>query len=271
MQATLADIQQQIETLAPINLAEEWDNVGLQVGQSDWVVKKIWVALDPAPDVVEAACRQKIDLLICHHPLILKPIKSIDFSRNPGSVVYMAARHHLAIYAAHTNLDSAQAGLNDIFAKRIGLKNLKPLMDAGANPSSEIVQGIGRIGDLDQPLVLKSLAETIKKCLSLARVRVVGPLDLKVSRVAVCTGSGSGLLGDFFASDAQVFVSGDIKYHDARDVEWARRGMIDVGHFASEHLVVEDLAERLSRRLKAADLNVTVTACTLENDPFQQV
>jgi dinuclear metal center YbgI/SA1388 family protein len=269
MKTTLAEIQRHLETLAPIELAEEWDNVGLQVGQPDWPIEKIWVALDPAPDVVAAACRQKIDLLICHHPLILKPIKSIDFSRIPGSIVYLAAKHHLAIYTAHTNLDSAQAGLNDVFAQRIGLKNLRPLMDAEANANAQTVQGIGRIGDLDPATDLKSLAGTIKKCLSLERVRVVGPLDLAVGRVAVCTGSGSGLLGKFLSSDAQVFISGDLKYHDARDVEWARRGLIDVGHFASEHLMVEDLTDRLAARLKAADLDVTVAACTMENDPFQ--
>jgi dinuclear metal center YbgI/SA1388 family protein len=271
MAPTLSQIQQQIEMLAPRNLAEEWDNVGLQVGQSDWPVKKIWVALDPAPDVVAAACRNRIDLLVCHHPLILKPIKSIDFSRVPGSVVYLAAQHHLAIYSAHTNLDSVQDGLNDIFAKRIGLKKLKALMPSDADASSDVVQGIGRIGDLERTMTLQALAAAVKKQLSLGSIRVAGPLDLQVGKVAVCTGSGSGLLEPFFNSDAQVFVSGDLKYHDARDAEWSRRGLIDVGHFASEHLIVEDLTERLAKRLAAAGLDVSVEACTTENDPFRQV
>jgi dinuclear metal center YbgI/SA1388 family protein len=271
MAPTVAQIQQTMEVLAPTHLAEEWDNVGLQAGQSDWPVKKIWVALDPAPDVVSAACRNRVDLLVCHHPLILKPIKSIDFGGVTGSIVYLAARHHLAIYSAHTNLDSAQGGLNDVFAKRIGLRNLKSLTPADAPESQDPVQGIGRIGELSRAVKLRSFAAKIKKQLNLAHVRVAGPLDLPIERAAVCTGSGSGLLACFFNSDAQVFVSGDLKYHDARDAEWSRRGLIDVGHFASEHLVVEDLTARLKTRLAAAGFEVSVEGYTAESDPFRHV
>ena len=123
MAHTLSDIIQILDNLAPPFLAEEWDNCGLQLGDPGWSVTKIWVALDPTLQVVEAACDQKVDLLITHHPLIFKPLKSIEFHTPLGAVLNMATRQNLAIFSAHTNLDSATGGLNDILARRIGLKN----------------------------------------------------------------------------------------------------------------------------------------------------
>ncbi len=119
-----------MEQVAPSRLAEDWDNAGLQVGKKDWLIRTIWVALDPGPDVVAHACEKNVDLLITHHPLIFSPLKSIDFSTPTGSVVHMASQHRLAVFAAHTNLDSVAGGVNDVLASKIGLKNMKVLAKA---------------------------------------------------------------------------------------------------------------------------------------------
>ncbi len=121
MDPTVSDIIDVLESIAPQALAEKWDNVGLQVGDPGRPVKNIWVALDPTYQVVNAACHQKVDLLITHHPLIFKPLQSLDFSTPEGSIIDLAVRHRLAIFAAHTNLDSALGGINDVLAGRIGL------------------------------------------------------------------------------------------------------------------------------------------------------
>jgi len=149
MKVTVADIIEVMGVIAPTRLAEAWDNVGLQVGQMDWPVKTIWIALDPSPDVVSAACQKHIDLLITHHPLIFNPLRSIDFNSATGNSIRMAAQNQLAIFAAHTNFDSAAGGLNDTLARRIGLSNLKTL-DKSRNSyplqaTSEDL-GLGRIG-----------------------------------------------------------------------------------------------------------------------------
>ncbi len=369
MAAKISDIIKAMESFAPRHLAEEWDNVGLQVGQNDWPVKKVWIALDPAPDVVEAACSKDVDLIIAHHPLIFRPLKSIDFSTPVGYVINMAVRHRTAIFSAHTNLDSAKDGINDVIARRIGLKNLKVLgkfrgaenyklvfyvpveyeqkvldslfeTSAGeignysccsfrnkgkgtfrpgsqANPfigkpgettqtdeirieaivqksdlksviqhvkkdhpyelmaydiypliTQENAQGIGRIGELDEEKKLADFALEIKKILKLKSVKIAGKPDLPVKSVSVCTGSGSSLINNFFSSGSQVYISGDLRYHDARAVEAANLGLIDIGHFASEHLIVEVLAERLQEVLVESEFDVKVEACKLEKDPF---
>jgi dinuclear metal center YbgI/SA1388 family protein len=369
MSATVADIVKAMETIAPSNLAEDWDNVGLQVGQKNWPVKKVWVSLDPALDVVANACQNDTDLLITHHPLILKPLHSVDFSTSTGSIIRMAAQQKMAIFSSHTNLDIVAEGLNDVLAKTLGLKRIKvlgkPLEDekiklviyvpedyekiildailqtkAGnigeysactfrnrgeatfrpgsmatplvgrtgeitgtneirietvvqKNDLTEVIEyvksqhpyetmaydvyplltnkdrsGIGRIGELEEKIELKSLALKIKEKLRLDYVRISGNHKLTVKRAAVCTGSGSGMMKYFLSSGAQVYISGDMKYHDARDAQAANLGMIDIGHFASEHLIVDVIAKRLERILSEEGMNIEVKAYSFEKDPF---
>ncbi|WP_124327530.1 Nif3-like dinuclear metal center hexameric protein [Desulfonema ishimotonii] len=262
---TVADIIQIMEEMAPARLAEDWDNVGLQVGRKDGPVRKIRVALDPLPEVVSAACQGDADLLITHHPLIFRPLRTVDFNTPSGSVIRMAARHHLAIFSAHTNLDSVRGGINDVLALKIGMDHSDVLADEAEPGSGE---GIGRIGALSEPTTLSALASELRARLRLKAVKYAGPADLSVTTAALCSGSGGGLMGRFLSSDAQVYISGDFRYHEARDAEMAGRGLIDIGHFASEHLMVTVLADRLRERLKQSGINAAVEACTLERDPF---
>ena len=272
MLPSLSDIIGILDSLAPPSLAEEWDNCGLQLGDLSWPIKKIWVALDPTRPVVEAACAQKVDLLITHHPLIFRPLRSIEFHTPLGAIINMAIRHHLAIFAAHTNLDSVTGGLNDILARRLGLRQLTPLATGGQikeSISSGPGPGIGRVGSLEKAMSLQSLARSIKKKMGLKTIKFAGDPDLLIKKAAVCTGSGSSLLTDFFASDAQVYISGDMRYHDARDIEAANRGVIDIGHFPSESFIGEDLAAKLKNKFGKTGINVAVEACDIEKDPFE--
>jgi len=369
MSATVTDIVKAMETIAPSKLAEDWDNVGLQVGQKNWPVKKVWISLDPALDVVTNACQNDADLLITHHPLIFKPLHSVDFGTPTGSIIRMAARHKMAIFTSHTNLDIVAEGLNDVLAEAIGLNRLevlgKPVEDekiklviyvpedyekkilnaifqtkagnigeysactfrnrgestfrpgsmttpfigrtgeiTGANEIrietvvqkddlSDVIEyvrshhpyetmaydvyplltkknrnGIGRVGELDEKIELKSLALKIKEKLRLKYIKISGNHELTVKRAAVCTGSGSGMMKYFLSSGAQVYISGDLGYHDARDAQAANLGIIDIGHFTSEHLIVDVIAKRLERILSEAEMNIEVKPYSLEEDPF---
>jgi dinuclear metal center YbgI/SA1388 family protein len=281
MAANVSDIVRVMETIAPADLAEEWDNVGLQIGDYHWSVKTLAVALDPSLETVEEAHNKNADMLITHHPLIFRPLITINFHTPIGSIIQKAIQYQMAIFAAHTNLDKSEEGLNDLFARRIGLQNLRVLqiLSAAENARQTVnplfgmdrVQGIGRVGDLKQAIELQDLAASIKKKLNLQNVRFAGKFDLVITKAAVCTGSGSDLLKSFYASGAQVYISGDLKYHDARDIEAAGLGIIDIGHFASEHLVVAELVKRLQVMLAQKRLKVNVIACEIEKDPFVMI
>lgn len=279
MQATVAQIIKIMDRLVPPWLAEEWDNVGLQIGNPQRAARRIWVALDPGSDVIEDACKKKVDLLITHHPLIFRPLKSIDFATPGGSLIQMAAQHHLAIFSAHTNFDIVSDGVNDILARRLGLKHLEILQpvkvdisaqeDIDSFAGGEAAYGIGRIGVLDKSIRLKALVSTVKEKLKLDFVKVAGDLKMNISRVALCSGSGSSLVPAFLSSAADVYISGDIHYHNARDAQSADRAIIDIGHFASEYLLVEALAQRLKQIITDAGIRAEIQACTIEKDPFK--
>ncbi len=156
MIARVADIITVLESYAPLCLAESWDNPGLQVGRRDWPVKRIRVALDPGFDVVTQAAEQRVDMLVTHHPLIFKPLKTIDFSTPVGRVIDKAGQYKMAIYASHTNFDSAVGGMNDALANRLGVSDLRVLSpdekdkkinyDAYPHMLTGSDAGLGRIG-----------------------------------------------------------------------------------------------------------------------------
>jgi dinuclear metal center YbgI/SA1388 family protein len=272
--AHVGDIIRLMENFAPPLLAEDWDNCGLQVGDAGWRVKKIWVALDPLLEVIEAANQQHVDLVVTHHPLLIQPVKRIDLKTTIGKIIAVSLQGKTAIYAAHTNLDSTWGGVNDILAHRIGLTDLKALAPATVDvAASGTIRhdgpiGLGRIGGVGSARTVSRLAMDIKKRLGLDVIRVAGDSNRMVRKAAVCSGSGGGLLSAFIDSGADVFISGDIKYHDARLIEDAGRGLIDVGHFASEHLIIDPLVDYLGRETGSAGWDVSVEACRLECDPF---
>lgn len=262
-QARVRDIVEIIENAAPPALAETWDNTGLALGRMDDPVKKVWTALDPLPMVVEAACKNNVDMLFTHHPLLIRPLKSLDLATPMGTIVSLAVRHNLTLYSAHTNLDKTRGGVNDILTRRLGLESEKDLVPGQADQP-----GLGRVARLPEPGALEDVIARVKERLGLKWVRAVGNKNLKVDAIALCSGSGSSLLPEFFASGAQVYLTGDMGYHHARSVEDAGLACIDVGHFASEHLMVEAMAHFIQEQCDAQGLDVITEPCSLEQDPF---
>jgi GTP cyclohydrolase I len=270
MQLLLADIIRVLEHMAPPSLAEAWDNVGLQIGDPGRRVRSVWVALDPGPDVVTAACRAQVDLLVTHHPLFFHPLKRIETHTPFGGAIAQALRHDLAIYCLHTNLDAVADGLNDLLARRLGLRRLRPLV-ATHGSADRPRHGLGRIGALAAAMPLAKLAREVKQRLGAGVVRIAGDPGLRVKYVALATGSGGSLVGDFLNSAAEAFISGDLRYHEVREIEVARRGAVDVGHFYSEHLMTDAVAQRLRRAFSRRHPGLSVQACALEKDPFAAV
>jgi GTP cyclohydrolase I len=267
----VADMVGLMEKIAPAFLAESWDNCGLQVGDLRWPVKKVWVALDPLISVIDAAAGQDVDLVITHHPLIFEPLCTIDLERPEGRIIAEALNSRTAIFTAHTNLDSTRDGINDELARKIGLDKTVPLVPADPSGSAAETMGMGRVGRLKAPLTVSELAQRIKKQLGLAKVKVAGRGDRMVDKVAVCSGSGGSLLGNFLDSDAEAFVTGDSRYHDARTVEEAGRALIDIGHFASEQIMIDMLCRLLRGAVAETGWNVSIEGCDLERDPFELI
>jgi len=263
MSVTVADICALMEDWAPLSLAEQWDNPGLQVGDPARPVSKVWVALDPLGEILRSAAENRADLIITHHPLIFQPLRRIDLATALGNDIRLALEAGIAVYCAHTNLDSAAGGVNDVLAEQLGL-TCTGVLDS--QPGTGL--GIGRVGYFETPVALAELASRIKQDFRIKGLKYAGDSKLKVERAAICSGSGSGLMKNFLAGDAQVYISGDLHYHDARQAEQCGRGVIDMGHFASERIVVRAVAGRLRSWARESGVQLEVVVPELETDPF---
>lgn len=242
-----------IEKIAPKNLAESWDNVGLQLGDPDHEVRKILLTLDVTKNVVEEAVEQKVDLILSHHPFIFKGLKTLSFDTEKGRMIKTLIQNDMAIYVAHTNLDKAELGLNNYVAKRLGLKEIESLFPA---ENMEVMQeitsdhGLGKIGNLETPLLAKELVDMVKRKLEIEDVFGAGKLPEEIKRVGLCTGSGADLMNVAKFNQADVFITGDLKYHDGQRAEELGLWLLNAGHFGTEKWVSACFEEILEKELK---------------------
>ncbi len=233
----VTDVMHVLEKYAPKTLQEDFDNVGLLVGEKNAEVKTVLLTLDVDMDVAVEAKAVGAEMIISHHPLIFNPIKAITDETPEGRCLLYLIQNHIAVYAAHTNLDSAAGGLNDLAAQFLNLSNTKPITGMeGA--------GLGRIGNLPEEMTVGDLADKIKKIYRLPYIRFSGKADTPVVRVALCTGSGGSLLPDVLAAGADVYITGDVKYEVARSAAAWGLPIIELGHYESEYIVV-DLLEKI--------------------------
>jgi dinuclear metal center YbgI/SA1388 family protein len=263
---TVADVVGAAEKLWPTSGAEGWDAVGLVSGDRSAVVASILVSVDAVADTVDEAIAAKVDLLLSHHPLLLRGVSTVAEDRYKGALIARLIRANCALLTAHTNADVVESGTSATLAARLGLEDVKPLV-AGESASS----GIGRVGRLAAPTTLGRLARLLAEMLpaTAGGVRVSGGYDKPVETVALCAGAGDAYLSEPAVLDADVYVTSDLRHHPASEFrENARftRGtaLIDVSHWASEWLWLDVAADQL----RAALPGVTVTVSELRTDPW---
>jgi len=247
--ATVADILRFVETLAPRSMKMDWDNVGLNCGHADHPVTKILVALDPFSHVCREAKEIGADLLVTHHALIWKPGFITDLD-NQGRNTLFLIENGIAHINAHTNLDQASGGVNDVLAAKLGLENIETI-----NP----VNGVGllRCGDVPEQSLVHFLT-AVKKSLRCDGLRYVGG-GKPVCKVAVGGGSCAGEMQDALAAGCDTFVTADIKYNQFWDAKDLGLNLIDAGHFHTENPVVAVLAEKIAAAFPEIQVEISKT------------
>ena len=359
-----------MERLAPRYLAESWDNVGLLLGSPAQMITKLLITLDVTEAVARQAVHDGIDMIITHHPILFKAVNNIRTDLPQGRLLASLLKANIAVYAAHTNLDIATGGVNDILVNKLKLQDAQPLAvsyteklcklvvfvpmthmeivrraisEAGAghvgnyshctfssngtgsflpldgakpfigsrgvveyveearletimpekisrqvlramlkaHPYEEVAYdlyelsnpghslGIGRVGKLKEPMMLAEFIAQVKVTLGLESVSVAGPRDKIVKKVAVCGGSGAGFINKAAFAGADVFITGDVKYHEAQDALTAGIVVIDAGHFATEQPVVPFLAEYLTACGTKSKWAVDICIDTVNEDIFR--
>jgi len=264
--STVAEVNAAIESLWPLDAASEWDAPGLVSGDPGAPVSHIHLAVDAVRDTVDEAIAAGAELLLVHHPLLLRGVTSIAEDGYKGALLARLIRGGCALVAAHTNADVVAAGTSAVFAQRLGLLSMTAIV-AGATPGL----GIGRVGTLPEPITLGELARRVAAVVpeTAGGIRVAGDVEAVVTRIAVCGGAGDSLLGAASVMDADVYITSDLRHHpasEARENARATRGpaLIDVSHWASESLWLEAAATQLREWLPG----ITVTVSTVRTDPW---
>lgn len=253
MAITVNDIMKVMDNFAPLELTQAWDNCGLVVGDVEQEVGKLYIAIDPTLEVINEAIRCHADMIVTHHPLMLHKINQINSITQEGKKILKLIKNNVSLYCAHTNLDQTIGGLNDLLAEKIGLKTFEVLEVTGKNDEGKDI-GFGRIGDLDEVTDLYTLAKHIEDVLGLKGISIIGDGTSPIKKVAVGSGSGMEALSFAVGAGADVFITGDIKYHGAIEANELDICLIDATHFGTENIVRELLEKLFSKELPELEL-----------------
>ena len=243
------DIISTIESFAPLSIQERWDNSGLCVGSPEDEVHSVLLGLDCTPELVDEAIACGADMIVTHHPLIFSGLKNISPENMVGAAVIKAIKAGISIYAAHTSADKVLAGVSGAMAARLGLTDVEILDEDGDGT------GLGVVGNLPEPLPAEEMTRLVKEKFGLKVLKSSRPLEGMISRVAMCGGSGRSLIGAAMKSGAQLYVSGDISYHDF----FTEKGfmIMDIGHYESEIEIVDILFSLIKKKFPTFAVRIT--------------
>ncbi len=260
--AEIKKVQEAIERIAPPHLAEEWDNSGFQIRcAADRQIKRILVALEISDEVISEAISEGVELILTHHPLIFGKIASVDDNTVTGHYLLRLISAGISVYSAHTSFDSARYGTNQYLAEQIGLRDIRPLLRADEQDC-----GMGREGVFTEPLEFDAFMERLIDVCDTNIYRIAAGAPERVGRVSICTGAGAEFLTLAKENGSDIYVTGDVKYHDARMA--CERGIcvVDAGHFGTENIFSKNFAAQLA----AEDLSdVKILVSHVDLNPFR--
>lgn len=259
---TVAEITTALDAWYPQSWAQDWDRVGLVLGEPTETVRRVLLTVDVVPQTASQAIEVGAQLILAHHPLLLRGVSSVAPTTYKGRIVHQLIRAGVALFVAHTNADVANPGVSDALAARLGLRELRPLRDATGSAVGE-GRGLGRIGDLPVPVRFADFLTLVTAALprTWSGIRAAGDPDRMVQTVAVCGGSGDEFLAD--AAGADVYLTADLRHHPASEyLADAGPALVDAAHWATERPWLDTVAERF------AGLGLQTVVSELCTDPW---
>lgn len=236
---TIRELYAALEQKLPRSLSWDWDNDGISCAPDlDAPVKGILIALDPTEDAVEAAIESDCNVLLTHHPMLFRGLKTVDGHETGSRKVIRMIRHGITAMAFHTRLDAADGGVNDCLAARLGLQDVEPFGD-NANPAG---MPIGRVGNLPAEETADEFIQAVKTALHLPALAFAG-CGKPIRRVAVLGGAGDDDIFAAVAAGADTYITGELRYHQLCDAPYGEINLIMAGHFHTEAPVLNCLAE----------------------------
>lgn len=239
---TIKDVTNFLEEIAPLNQAEDFDNVGLLIGEDTTKVSGVLVTLDTLEETIDEAISKNCNLVVSFHPIIFSGLKKINGNTYVERVVLKAIQNNIAIYATHTALDNSKVGVSAKMCEVLGLTNQKILI-----PKEDKNTGMGMIGELQEPMSENDFLNYTKMIFNTECIRHSNTIGKSIQKVAVLGGSGSFAIENALIKKADAYISADFKYHDFFKAE-EKILLIDVGHYESEQFTKNLLVEYLTKK-----------------------
>lgn len=265
----VSDILEGLNRIAPVELAESWDNVGLLIGDPGREVHSLLLGLDPSLSLLDEAISRGIDTLITHHPCIFRPFPSVNLTTPEGAFLERALIHKINVIACHTNFDSAEDGVSDALATLLGLENISPLRPGPG--AKELKTGMGRIGSYAAPLSFSQFMQRVFQTLESDTLQIAGPQPSQITRVALCGGSGSDLAEEAFGQNADIYISSEIKHSTAVWAEDAGFCIVNGTHYATEKPAMALLGRHIAVLGQEMGWDLDIHQATSEKTAFLNI
>ncbi|WP_099974808.1 Nif3-like dinuclear metal center hexameric protein [Lactobacillus terrae] len=253
------DVITQMEIFAPLELREEGDPTGFQIGDKNAPIRKVMTTLDVRPLVVEEAIENNVDLIVSHHPIMFRSAKNLDLS-NPQNKMYSdILSNNISVYSSHTNTDNADGGMNDWLMEQLGFKNIQKF-----RPGSNL----GRFAELDQATTIEEFANKVAKSFKVPNLRYIkSEIPNSVKKVALIGGDAGKFYPDVLESGADTFITGDVYYHTAQDMQSLGLNVIDPGHNI-EKIFIDKIADKLGQWNSINNWNIEVIRSKVITEPY---
>jgi dinuclear metal center YbgI/SA1388 family protein len=251
-----------LEELAPLQLAEGWDSVGLLIGDPDGQVERLMVCLTVMEATVEEAITKGAHLIVAHHPIPFRPLQKIVCNDPTGQMVWKLCRHGISVYSPHTAWDNASEGINQRIARRLKLDSICPMIPHPTNPKL----GSGRRGKLPIATAGRDVMNMAAIALPKAQLRWIGNPARKIERIGIVCGSGGSLISAAHAADCQLLITGEATYHQALEASHRGIDLLLLGHGPSERFAMDELAGEMALQFPSLD----VWSSRDEWDPFAE-
>lgn len=269
MSLKVMDVSNIMEEHVPLKFKEDYDNVGLMVGSNDCKVTSILVALDCTISVINEAIQKNCNLIVTHHPLLFKKPSSITTDTLLGKKIISLIRNDINVYSSHTNLDSIKGGINDIIVGLLDLTNCRTIDPSPCRAVDDKISGIGRIGEISDPITLSELCDKVKMCLNVSHLRFCGNKSKLIKKLAVINGSGQSYLDKAKSMGADCIITGDTTYHYISDFQEEGIAIIDAGHFGTEWAGLEVFAKWLKNVIEFKGFKNCVLLSETNRDPYK--
>lgn len=270
MSMKMSELISEIELIAPRDLEEDWDNCGMQINMGNQEVEKVLIALEITKAVIAEATMKEIDFIITHHPLLFYKLDVVDNNTITGNYLIDLIKADISVYSAHTTFDSAFGGNNEYLADMLGLtrirriKNIHPGMKGDAKEFE-----FGRMGNFSEPMSMEAACRLVEKALDIkGELKTVGDPNKIISVVGVCTGAGGDVIRAAIKNGCDLFITGDVKHHEAHIAKEKGICLIDAGHYATEKIFAVNFADKLRKNVGS---KIQIFESEINTNPFKNV